>query len=301
MLVVLETKPILISNWVEAFAHTPSPSRAWCHRVQMTSAGKCSEKCCTTFHFLSLNFVRFSELFFPEFPVVGMTTLRALSAVGRFVHLHRRSLLSNFSLSRHDRLANFSDALQRHRTNTRVRSPNSVFISTPVTAHSRKLVCWIDSEYFRRFSSVQFGKCSGTDKSLSEKLLSVRSVSLKASRMVWITDLDNPKVNWSGKFWRDDLDTGWNDVVCPFRGWISIGSAGFWNPLRNAVATRLLINIGGKMRCLPLDKDTTHCFCISEGETRENFSDQLISCWQMKFFSSTIMQWLARLLAQVFE
>lgn len=238
MFVVPVTKPILVAN--SSFcAHAKSePS------VMSSSADdvgrEVQREMLHNFSLLESKFRALSRTLLPPNSWARMATLRALSAGNRFRHLHLRSLLSNFSLSRHDRLANFSDTLQRHHTNTRVRSSSdSVFISTPVTAHSRKLACWIDSQFFKRFSSAQFGKCSGTDKSQNNKLLSVRSVSLKASRMVWITDLDNPKVNWSGKFWRDDLDTGGSFVVCPFCGRTIDQKCRLLETLVKAKATRL--------------------------------------------------------------
>lgn len=264
MLVVLVTKPILVANW------------SFCARVKyepnvMSSSAddvgrEVQREMLHNFSLLESEFRALFRTLLPPNSWARMATLRALSAGGRVRHLHLRSLLSNFSLSRHDRLANFSDTLQRHHTNTRVRSTNSVFISTPVTAHSRTLVCWIDSQFFRRFSSAQFGKCSGTDKSQSEKLLSVRAVLLKASRMVWITDLDNPKVNWSGKFWRDDLDTGGSWVVCLFCGRTIDQKCSLLETLAKALATRLLINTNGKRS--PLDKDTS-CFHLGSENPRK--------------------------------
>lgn len=111
------------------------------------------------------------------------------------LHLHQ-TLLSRFLISRHERLANFSDFIQYKLTNTQVQRTNSVLISSPVTAHSKKFSCWIDSEFFKSSSIVhikKLQKCNYVSQPFWN-ILRPKQVLQESSRMVWISDLDNPKV-----------------------------------------------------------------------------------------------------------
>lgn len=88
-------------------------------------------------------------------------------------------------LSRHEKSANFSVNPHNNLTNTRA---SSVYIFSPVTAQKRKLFCWIDKSIFRDFSSVL-----SHDGAIKLTNFAHRKV-LNQSRMVWISDLDDPKV-----------------------------------------------------------------------------------------------------------
>lgn len=96
------------------------------------------------------------------------------------------------STAHHEKLADFSFTLQHNLTNTQARFSSSVYIFSPVTAHSKKLGCWINTEFYRKFSSEPRQKCI-----LSPELAknsSSRQVSQQSTKMVWISDLDNPQV-----------------------------------------------------------------------------------------------------------
>lgn len=69
--------------------------------------------------------------------------------------------------------------------------PSSVYFSAPTRAHNKKISCWIDSKNFSCKSS-QLHRKNVLGKSY---INSVESFPLQPSRMVWISNLDNPEVS----------------------------------------------------------------------------------------------------------
>lgn len=115
-------------------------------------------------------------------------------------YYHFQSVSSaSFSNLRHCSVANFSDTFHHIFTNTGVHSPSthSVFVVSPAAPHTKKFSCLIDRKFFSGFASYphhkNYHKCSGTFKSPSDCIRVVKSPQ-QSRNMVWITDLDNPKV-----------------------------------------------------------------------------------------------------------
>lgn len=97
----------------------------------------------------------------------------------------RRNLLSSFPLSRHCLLAN-----NRRLLHTVISSNRSFFFASPATAHSEKFICWINKKFFSVLSRVAIKR---RVENYSEHLLKLNSKDCR--KMVWISSLDNPKVN----------------------------------------------------------------------------------------------------------
>lgn len=94
-----------------------------------------------------------------------------------FHNLHN-TFLSNFSKSRHKREKN-------NFTNTLALPSCSVVIASRATAHTEKSGCWIDSKYYSVLSCIPLPKRQECTVSLNYR---------KDFKMVWISNLDNPKV-----------------------------------------------------------------------------------------------------------
>jgi hypothetical protein len=111
------------------------------------------------------------------------------------VLLNRFQHILSFSKLRHTSFVNFSDTFHHILANTKAPNSRSVFIASPAVSHTKKFNCWIDSG----FSSVPFQKnyhkCSSTSKSSSD-CISVGKSFIQTRKMVWITDLDDPKVDF---------------------------------------------------------------------------------------------------------
>lgn len=99
----------------------------------------------------------------------------------------------SFSKLRRKPFVKFSDTFHQTLTKTLTISSRSVFIASPAAAHTKKLICWIDSG----FSSVPFQKnyhkCIGTLTLRSDCIRVGKSLNHNR-KMVWITDADNPTV-----------------------------------------------------------------------------------------------------------
>lgn len=122
--------------------------------------------------------------------------LSKLSATFKPFRSCQHSFIS-FSKLRHNLFANFSDTFHHRFTNTLAVSPHSVLILSPAAAHTKKFICCIDSNSFSGFSSTPFirkyQKCSGTLPFKSD-CIRIKKSLLQSRKMVWITDLDDPKV-----------------------------------------------------------------------------------------------------------
>lgn len=97
----------------------------------------------------------------------------------------------------------FSDIFHHIFTNTKPISP-SVCIASSAVAHTKKSSCWINRKsHFISYRS--YHQCSPQCCIRSNLFQEFkRSISIDHKKMVWISDLDNPKVNfhvWKITFW----------------------------------------------------------------------------------------------------
>lgn len=107
----------------------------------------------------------------------------------RVFHFLHHSIFSKFSRSRHHILT--KNISQLSFTNTLVVPSHSVFIDSPATAHIKKFVCWIDRKTFSVLS------CAPLKKQILKQKLICTTKYRKDIKMVWISNLDNPKVKYS--------------------------------------------------------------------------------------------------------
>ena len=126
------------------------------------------------------------------------TTKLIMNNLSRLTLNHSKNFhhILSFSKLRHKPFVNFSDTFHHGLANTLTPS-SSVFIASPVAAHTKKFICWINSEKFLSdFSSVPFSrnyhKCRSTLP--FSDCIRVRKSINHNRKMVWITDLDDPKV-----------------------------------------------------------------------------------------------------------
>ena len=98
--------------------------------------------------------------------------------LGSFHTLHH-SIFSKFSISRHYVLDKNSPLSCK---NTVAQQSLSVFIDSQAFAHNKKFICWINRKSFSDNSCVALLKRSNISKCRVN------------SKMVWISNLDNPKV-----------------------------------------------------------------------------------------------------------
>ena len=136
----------------------------------------------------AFDFPIFLPPFTPKFP--ESLTMANLSSHKIFLSSSQHILC--FSKLRHKPFVKFPDTFHHILANTL--TARSVFIASPAVAHTKKFSCWIDSG----FSSVPFQKnyhkCSDTLKSRSD-CIRVGKSFIQSRKMVWITDLDDPKVD----------------------------------------------------------------------------------------------------------
>lgn len=99
----------------------------------------------------------------------------------------------SFSKLRHKPFVKFSDTFHHNLANTLTSSARSVFIASPAAAHTKKFICWIDSGFSCVPFQKNYHKCSGTLTFRSDCIRVGKSLNHNR-KMVWITDLDDPKV-----------------------------------------------------------------------------------------------------------
>jgi hypothetical protein len=100
------------------------------------------------------------------------------------------SLFSKTLRARHRFLENFPKNFHHGCANNPALTSISIFYSSKIKAQCRPAFCWINSDFFSNRSYVQFNAYNKLPKHC-------RKGHLKNSiRMVWISDLDNPKVQF---------------------------------------------------------------------------------------------------------
>lgn len=117
--------------------------------------------------------------------------MSALSHLKTVLKSFQHSL--RFSKLRHKPFVKFSDTSHHTLAKILTVSARSVSIASPAAAHTKNFFCWINSG----FSSVPFQKnyhkCSSTLTLRSDCIRVGKSLNHNR-KMVWITDLDDPKV-----------------------------------------------------------------------------------------------------------
>lgn len=109
-------------------------------------------------------------------------SMKSLSHLAIIPNL-RHNVLSSFSQSRH---RSFAKIRLLH---TLIPPTRSLFVASQATAHSEKFVCWINRKLFSVLSRVAIKRRT---ENYSENL---RLNSKDCRKMVWISNIDNPKVN----------------------------------------------------------------------------------------------------------
>lgn len=91
---------------------------------------------------------------------------------------------------------NFSDTFHHIFTNTKPISHHSVCIASSAVAHAKNSSCWINRKiHFSLLISYRnYNKCSRCCISANFNKISCRQIHSDSKKMVWISDLDNPKV-----------------------------------------------------------------------------------------------------------
>lgn len=108
---------------------------------------------------------------------------RSTANISTFFHNLHHTIISDFSKERHKTEKTTSNLFF---TTTLASPSRSVFIASRATAHTEKFACWIDRKYYSVLSCIPLSKrlkCTGTTS------------YQKDFKMVWISNLDNPKVN----------------------------------------------------------------------------------------------------------
>jgi hypothetical protein len=100
----------------------------------------------------------------------------------------------SFSKLRHSPFVKFSDTFHHILANTPTPTARSVFIASPAVAHTKRFICWIDSGFLSVPFRKNYHKCSGTLRQRSDCIRSGKTF-VQTRKMVWITDLDDPKVD----------------------------------------------------------------------------------------------------------